>query len=77
MKTLSFVTLSARHRTQAKHFLTFHLPALLCNRYGFALAKTMTDFRTGESAPGMTDLMKAISESDIAALAAYLPGVQQ
>jgi cytochrome c553 len=75
MKTFSFVTLAARHRTQAKHFLIFHLPALLCNRYGFALAKTMTNFRSGESAPGMTDLMKAISESDIAALAAYLAGV--
>jgi cytochrome c553 len=42
------------------------------------LAKTMTDFRTGARAnnPGMTDLMKAISESDIAALAAYIAGLQ-
>jgi cytochrome c553 len=42
------------------------------------LAKTMTDFRTGARAnnPGMTDLMKAISESDIAALAAYIAGMQ-
>jgi cytochrome c553 len=42
------------------------------------LAKTMTDFRTGARAnnPGMTDLMKAISESDIAALATYLAGLQ-
>ena len=38
------------------------------------LAKTMTDFRTGARAnnPGMTDLMKAVSEPDIAALATWL-----
>ena len=42
------------------------------------LAKTMTDFRTGLRAnnPGMTDLMKAISESDIAAMATYIAGSQ-
>jgi cytochrome c553 len=42
------------------------------------LAKTMTDFRTGARAnnPGMTDLMKAISEADIAALATYIAGLQ-
>ena len=42
------------------------------------LAKTMTDFRTGARAnnPSMTDLMKAISESDIAALATYIAGTQ-
>jgi cytochrome c553 len=42
------------------------------------LAKTMTDFRTGARAnnPSMTDLMKAISESDIAALATYIAGLQ-
>jgi cytochrome c553 len=42
------------------------------------LLKTMTDFRTGARAnnPGMTDLMKAISESDIAALAAYVAALQ-
>jgi cytochrome c553 len=42
------------------------------------LAKTMTDFRSGARAnnPGMTDLMKAITESDIAALAAYIAGLQ-
>jgi cytochrome c553 len=42
------------------------------------LAKTMTDFRTAVRAnnPGMTDLMKAISGSDIAALAAYIAGLQ-
>ena len=41
------------------------------------LQKTMTDFRTGARAnnPGMTDFMKAISESDIAALAAYIAGM--
>jgi cytochrome c553 len=42
------------------------------------LAKTMTDFRTGARAnnPGMTDLMKAMSESDVAALATYIAGLQ-
>jgi cytochrome c553 len=42
------------------------------------LAKTMTDFRSGARAnnPSMTDLMKAISESDIAALASYVAGLQ-
>jgi cytochrome c553 len=42
------------------------------------LAKTMTDFRTGARAnnPSMTDLMKAISESDIAALATYIAALQ-
>jgi cytochrome c553 len=34
----------------------------------------MTDFRTGARGnnPGMTSLMQAITDSDIAALAAYL-----
>lgn len=42
------------------------------------LVKTMTDFRTGARAnnPGMTALMKAISGSDIAALATYIAGLQ-
>ncbi len=42
------------------------------------LLKTMTDFRTGARGnnPGMTDLMKATSEADIAALATYLAGLQ-
>ncbi|UDL95640.1 cytochrome c4 [Lichenihabitans sp. PAMC28606] len=40
------------------------------------LIKTMTEFRTGERGnnPGMTSLMKATSESDLAALANYLAG---
>jgi cytochrome c553 len=42
------------------------------------LLKTMTDFQTGARAnnPGMTDLMKAISASDVAALATYIAGLQ-
>ena len=42
------------------------------------LATTMTDFRTGARAnnPSMTDLMKAISDADIAALATYIAGLQ-
>lgn len=38
------------------------------------LQKTMLDFRNGSRGnnPGMSDLMKAITEDDIAALAAYL-----
>jgi cytochrome c553 len=41
------------------------------------LEKTMRDFRTGARGnnPGMSDLMKAISEQDIAALATYLAGL--
>lgn len=41
------------------------------------LEKTMLDFRTGARGnnPGMSDLMKAISKQDIAALAAYLAGL--
>ena len=41
------------------------------------LEKTMRDFRTGARGnnPGMSDLMRAISEQDIAALAAYLAGL--
>ena len=41
------------------------------------LEKTMNDFRDGERGnnPGMTDLMKAITPQDSAALAAYLGGL--
>jgi cytochrome c553 len=41
------------------------------------LEKTMIDFRTSARAnnPGMCDLMKAIGEREIAALAAYLSGL--
>ena len=41
------------------------------------LEKTMTDFQSGVRGnnPGMTDLMKAISDQQIAALAAYLSGL--
>ena len=41
------------------------------------LAQTMLDFRNGTRGnnPGMSDLMKAISESDIAAIAEYLAGL--
>jgi len=41
------------------------------------LQKTMTEFRSGVRGnnPGMTNLMKAISDEDIAALAAYLAGL--
>jgi cytochrome c553 len=42
------------------------------------LAKTMAEFRSGARAnnPGMTDLMKAVSEQDLAALASYIAGMQ-
>jgi cytochrome c553 len=41
------------------------------------LAQTMLDFRDGKRAnnPGMSDLMKSISESDIAPIAEYLAGM--
>jgi cytochrome c553 len=42
------------------------------------LLKTMTYFKSGARAnnPGMTDLMKGISATDIAALATYVAGLQ-
>jgi cytochrome c553 len=42
------------------------------------LIKTMTDFRDGTRGnnPGMSDLMKATSTDDLAALAQYLAGLQ-
>jgi cytochrome c553 len=41
------------------------------------LVKTMADFRSRKRAnnPGMSDLMAATSESDLAALAEYLAGL--
>jgi cytochrome c553 len=41
------------------------------------LAQTMLDFRSGKRGnnPGMSDLMKSISESDTAAIAEYLAGL--
>jgi cytochrome c553 len=41
------------------------------------LAQTMLDFRNGKRAnnPGMSDLMKSISETDIAPIAEYLAGL--
>jgi cytochrome c553 len=41
------------------------------------LAETMLDFRDGKRGnnPGMSDLMKSISESDIAAIAEFLAGM--
>ncbi len=41
------------------------------------LAQTMLDFRDGKRGnnPGMSDLMKSVSESDIAAIAEYLAGL--
>jgi cytochrome c553 len=41
------------------------------------LEKTMTDFQSGARGnnPGMTDLMKSITERDVTALAAYLAGM--
>jgi cytochrome c553 len=41
------------------------------------LAQTMLDFRNGKRGnnPGMSDLMKSISESDVVAIAEYLAGL--
>jgi cytochrome c553 len=52
-------------------------PRLAGQRHDY-LAKTMTDFRTGARGnnPGMTDLMKATPEADLAAMATYLAGLQ-
>jgi cytochrome c553 len=51
-------------------------PRLAGQNRGY-LQKTMTDFRTGARGnnPGMSDFMKAVSEADIAALAAWLAGM--
>ena len=42
------------------------------------LAKTMADFRSGARGnnPGVTDLMKATPEADLAVMATYLAGLQ-
>jgi len=52
-------------------------PRLAGQRHDY-LAKTMTDFRTRARGnnPGMTDLMKATPEPDLAAMATYLAGLQ-
>ena len=52
-------------------------PRLAGQRHDYLL-KTMMDFRTGARGnnPGMTDLMKATPEADLAALATYLAGLQ-
>jgi cytochrome c553 len=46
-------------------------------QYSAYIAKTLQDFRTGARAnnPGMTDLMKAVSDADIVALSKYLAGL--
>ena len=51
-------------------------PRLAGQNRGY-LDKTMTDFRTGARGnnPGMNDLMLAISEADITALATWLAGM--
>jgi len=49
----------------------------LAGQSGDYLARTMLDFRSRARAnnPGMTDLMKATSEDDLTAMAAYLAGL--
>jgi cytochrome c553 len=52
--------------------------ARLAGQWQDYLNKTMTDFRTGARGnnPGMSDLMKATSPEDLAAMAQYLAGLQ-
>jgi cytochrome c553 len=52
--------------------------ARLAGQWQDYLNKTMLDFRTGARGnnPGMSDLMKATSPDDLAALAQYLAGMQ-
>jgi cytochrome c553 len=52
--------------------------ARLAGQWQDYLNKTMLDFRTGARGnnPGMSDLMKATSTDDLAALAQYLAGMQ-
>ena len=60
------------------HFQGDGSTARLAGQQHDYLIKTMTDFRSGarDNNPGMSDLMKAASPEDLAALAEYLAGLQ-
>jgi cytochrome c553 len=60
------------------HFQGDGTTARLAGQNHDYLIKTMTDFRDGTRGnnPGMSDLMKATSPEDLAALAQYLAGLQ-
>jgi len=60
------------------HFQGDGTTARLAGQNHDYLLKTMTDFRDGTRGnnPGMSDLMKATSPDDLAALAQYLAGLQ-
>jgi cytochrome c553 len=60
------------------HFQGDGSTARLAGQQHDYLIKTMTDFRSGARGnnPGMSDLMKATSPEDLAALAEYLAGLQ-
>ena len=60
------------------HFQGDGSTARLAGQQHDYLIKTMTDFRSGARGnnPGMSDLMKAASPEDLAALAEYLAGLQ-
>jgi cytochrome c553 len=60
------------------HFQGDGTTARLAGQQHDYLIKTMTDFRDGTRGnnPGMSDLMKATSPEDLAALAQYLAGLQ-
>jgi cytochrome c553 len=61
-----------------EHFQGDGSTARLAGQQHDYLIKTMTDFRdrTRANNPGMSDLMKAASPDDLAALATYLAGLQ-
>ena len=60
------------------HFQGDGTTARLAGQWQDYLIKTMTDFRSGARGnnPGMSDLMKATSPDDLAALSQYLAGLQ-
>jgi cytochrome c553 len=60
------------------HFQGDGTTARLAGQQHDYLQKTMMDFRTGARGnnPGMSDLMKAASTDDLAAMAQYLAGLQ-
>jgi cytochrome c553 len=75
VKTNSSVGCTGCH---LEHFQGDGTTARLAGQQHDYLIKTMTDFRDGKRGnnPGMSDLMKATSPEDLAALAQYLAGLQ-
>ena len=69
---------SAARAAISPHFQGDGTTARLAGQWQDYLNKTMLDFRDGARGnnPGMSDLMKATSTDDLAAMAQYLAGLQ-